>query len=220
LWSGAHRTTANWATSASLYRLGTGDDAIDTQSDDYADRLSGIQKAGWKRFVPNPYRWWLRNQDLGFVLDIGCGLGRGLKFLDGNGVGVDHNPTLIEACRSDGLTAFTAQEFLESGYAVPSRFDSMILMHVLEHLDDGQADEIFETYLPFVRSGGLVVCVTPQERGFASDPTHTVFVDDRHLVSLMKRHELAVERSRSFPLPRWFGKAFIYNEFTMRAVKS
>ena len=153
------------------------------------------------------------------MLDIGCGLGRGLKFLDGNGVGVDHNLTFVEACRRDGLTAFTAEGFLESEFAQGSRFDSLILMHVLEHLDDGQADDIFDTYLPYVRSGGSVVCVTPQERGFASDPTHTVFVDDSYLVSLLERHDLTVDRVRSFPLPRSFGKSFIYNEFTIRATK-
>lgn len=193
--------------------------AIDTQSDDYAKRLSGIQDAGWKRFVPNPYRWWLRKQNLGFVLDVGCGLGRGLKFLDGSGVGVDHNAAFIEACNRDGLTAFTGPDFLESEYAVASRFDSLMLMHVLEHLDEGQADEIFETYLPFVRSGGSVVCVTPQERGFASDPTHTNFVDDVKIAALMQRHGLTVEVARSFPLPRALGKVFIYNEFTVRGSK-
>jgi 2-polyprenyl-3-methyl-5-hydroxy-6-metoxy-1,4-benzoquinol methylase len=125
----------------------------------------------------------------------------------------------VEACRRDGLTAFTAEEFFTSEFAEESRFDSLILMHVLEHLDDGQADDIFDTYLPFVRSGGSVVCVTPQERGFASDPTHTVFVDDSYLVSLMERHDLNVASVRSFPLPRRFGKAFIYNEFTIRAIK-
>ncbi len=193
--------------------------AIDTQSDDYAERLRGIQDAGWKRFVPNPYRRWLRNQDLGFVLDIGCGLGRGLKFLDGSGVGIDHNPAFIEACRRDGLTAFIPEDFFESEYAVEARFDSLTLMHVLEHLDEGQAEEILARYLPFVRSGGAVVCVTPQERGYASDPTHTVFVDDGDITALMQRHGLNVDFARSFPLPRSFGKVFIYNEFTVRGSK-
>ncbi len=192
---------------------------IDTQSDDYAKRLAGIQRAPWKRLVPNPYRWWLRHQNLGFVLDVGCGLGRGLKFLDGSGVGIDHNPSFVAACRADGLTAFTPEEFDQSEYAEGTPFDSLILMHVLEHLEHGRADEILDAYLPRVRPNGSVVCVTPQERGFASDPTHTHFVDGDAMRALMERHGLRVERVRSFPLPRRFGKAFIYNEFTIRATK-
>lgn len=185
----------------------------DTNSSEYTDRLSRVQGARWKKHAPNPYRWWLRQQRLGFTLDVGCGLGRSLQYLDGNGVGVDHNPEFVLACKDRGLVAFTPEQFSASEFAEPGRFDSLICLHVLEHLDDGVAHALLSTYLPSVRSGGKVVLVTPQERGFASDSTHTVFVDGDSLVAVARDLGLAVDGWSSFPLPRRAGKAFIYNEF-------
>jgi len=190
---------------------------MDTASSGYTRRLSRVQSARWKAFVPNPYRWWLRRLDLGFVLDVGCGLGRSLKYLHGNGVGIDHNPDFVSSCRGDGLRAFTPDEFEGSRFDQPGKFDALIMMHVLEHLEAGQSDEILSRYLPMVRPAGRVVLVTPQERGFASDPTHTVFVDGDELVALVRRHGLEADRWRSFPLPRSAGGWWIYNEFSVVA---
>jgi len=173
----------------------------------------------WKRFVPNPYRWWIRNLDLGFVLDVGCGIGRTLRYLDGHGVGVDHNESSVAYCVEQGLQAFTPDEFARSEFAVGTPFDALILLHVLEHLEGDDGDHLIGAYLKYVKPGGRVVLVTPQERGFASDPTHTQFVVDTDHVALCARLGLRVIRSRSFPLPRWFGKAFRYNEFTTIAQK-
>jgi hypothetical protein len=115
-----------------------------------------------------------------------------LTYLDGNGVGIDHNETSVEVCRSNGLTAYTPEEFLEAETYGTGSFDALIVLHVLEHLEDGGADELLETYLPFIRPEGRVVLVTPQERGFASDETHTHLVSGSDLVALCERHGLLV----------------------------
>jgi len=59
----------------------------------YADRLESRAASRWRKYlgVQLPYRWNLRRLRLGFVLDVGCGVGRNLAHLDGNGVGVDPN---------------------------------------------------------------------------------------------------------------------------------
>ena len=54
---------------------------------------------------------------------------------------------------------------------------------------------------------------TPQERGFASDPTHLTFTDLTTAHRLCSAADLRVEQQRSFPLPRAFGRIFVYNEF-------
>jgi 2-polyprenyl-3-methyl-5-hydroxy-6-metoxy-1,4-benzoquinol methylase len=189
----------------------------DTRSSEYTTRLRKVQGASWKRYAPNPYRRWLRGQGLGFTLDIGCGLGRSLMYLDGYGVGVDHNEEFVETCHARGLTAFTPDGFGASAFAQPGRFDSLICMHVLEHLDAGQAESLLQAYLPHVRGGGKVVLVTPQELGFRSDSTHTHFVDGSDLEDLAGSLGLETEGWQSFPLPRWAGRAFIYNEFHLVA---
>ncbi|MCW2757822.1 MAG: hypothetical protein JWO46_1568 [Nocardioidaceae bacterium] len=188
-----------------------------TAGHEYAERLIGLQQVWWKRIVPvqAPYRWNIRRLRLGRVLDVGCGLGRTLHQLDGNGVGVDHNPEFVAHCRASGLTAYTPDEWPTAPEAVPESFDHIILAHVIEHIEPAVADEILTTYLPFVRPGGGVHFITPQERGYDSDETHIHFTDFDALVDLATRNGLRVEKSFSFPFPRSFGKAFVYNEFNV-----
>jgi 2-polyprenyl-3-methyl-5-hydroxy-6-metoxy-1,4-benzoquinol methylase len=187
----------------------------DTSGDDYARRLQAMQEVWWKKAlnVQAPYQWNLRRQQLGRTLDVGCGIGRNLGHLDGNGVGVDHNRTSIEAARAAGLTAFVVEEFMTSEYAVPARFDSMLAAHVVEHVEEPQALEILGSYLPFVKPGGRVVLITPQERGYASDATHVRFSGFPECAKVLQSLGMSVEKQYSFPFPRVAGRIFTYNEF-------
>lgn len=190
-----------------------------TAGAEYAARLAALENARWRRIlgVQAPYRWNIRRLNLGRVLDVGCGLGRNLAHLDGNGVGVDHNADSIAIARARGLTAFTSAEFPQSEYAVPGAFDSMLMAHVVEHLDPGYAVELVRTYLPYVKQGGQVAFITPQERGYASDSTHIAFTDFDGLRRLCEKTGLAPQRQYSFPLPRAAGRVFTYNEFVLVA---
>ena len=193
-----------------------------TEGVDYTQRLQRKGGAGWKKLlnVQAPYRWNIRRLDLGFTLDVGCGIGRNLSHLDGNGVGVDHNPTSIAACRAAGFTAFTVDDFFTSEYAVPDRFDAVLGAHLVEHVQEDEAKEIVSSYLPFLRPGGRVVFITPQERGFASDATHVRFSGFDEVGRLCTDLGLTVDRQYSFPFPRVAGKAFTYNEFVTVARKA
>ncbi|MEO8906587.1 MAG: class I SAM-dependent methyltransferase [Microbacteriaceae bacterium] len=193
-----------------------------TSGADYAQRLRRLDESRWRRVlnVQAPYRWNIRRLHLGRTLDVGCGLGRNLVHLDGNGVGVDHNAESIRIARERGLTAFTPDEFLASDECRPESFDSIILAHVVEHLSESFASELLSDYLPYLKPGGLVCLITPQERGYASDATHVTFTDFDKLAALCAQLGLAEVRHYSFPFPRAVGKLFTYNEFVMVAKKS
>lgn len=184
----------------------------------YAERLSRLETAPWKRWldVQRPYRWNLRRLQLGDVLDVGCGIGRNLVNL-GGGVGVDHNAESVDTARRRGLTAYTTTEFAHCPDAVERRYDTLLLAHVLEHLGTDVADDLVRAYLPYLRPGGRVLFITPQEAGFRTDDTHVRFVDTAGLREHADRLGLDVERSYSFPLPRAAGRLFPYNEFVLLA---
>ena len=198
------------------------DDALDTSSEAYARRLRAKQQVWWKRLLPvqAPYQWNLRRQGLGRTLDVGCGIGRNLRTLGPDSVGVDHNRAAVREARSLGLNALTVQEWADSPERRPEAFDGILLAHVIEHMDELEAEALLGSYLPYLRVGGRVLFICPQERGYASDPTHVRFADGADLERLATRCGLRPDKWFSFPFPRWTGKLFIYNEFCVRATKA
>lgn len=192
-----------------------------TSGEDYARRLQAKQQVWWKRAlnVQGPYQWNLRRQHLGRTIDVGCGIGRNLETLDPGSVGVDHNPHAVAVARERGVTALTVPEWESSALRVPAAFDGMLLAHVIEHLTEAEALPLLRDYLPYLRPDGKVFFVCPQERGYASDPTHVWFTTGDDLADLAREVGLQPQPWFSFPFPRMAGKAFLYNEFCLLAVK-
>jgi 2-polyprenyl-3-methyl-5-hydroxy-6-metoxy-1,4-benzoquinol methylase len=185
--------------------------------DEYAERLVRLQTPLWKRVidVQAPYRWNLRRLQPGRMLDVGCGIGRNLAHVPGS-VGVDPNEACVAAARHRGLAAFTPDELHEP----PASFDSLLIAHVLEHLTPEQADDLVTSYLSYLKPGGRVILITPQERTFAMDATHIWFIDFAVLEGLIAKWGLTPERAYSFPFPRWTGKVIPHNEFVAVARKA
>ncbi len=190
-----------------------------TDAPDYTERLATMEGAGWKQRldVQAPYRWNIRMLALGRTLDIGCGLGRNLAHLDGNGVGVDHNASSVAIAAKRGFDAYTPDAFAKSRHARPGAFDSLLLAHVVEHMGEDDALGLLRTYLPFVRPGGKVLVITPQEKGYTTDATHVRFCGFPEVAALCAAVDLSVQRQYSFPFPRPLGKVFPYNEFVTLA---
>jgi len=187
----------------------------------YAARLVTQEAVWWKRLldVQAPYRWNLRRLQPGFVLDVGSGLGRNLANLGGSGVGVDHNEESVRLSRQRGLTAYTPEEFAASEFATPGRFDSLLLAHVAEHLSEPEGISLLRDYVEFVKPGGKVIVICPQEKGYRTDATHVRFLDHADIRRLCEQVGATVQRQFSFPFPRPVGKVFPYNEFVVVAIR-
>jgi SAM-dependent methyltransferase len=190
-----------------------------TAGADYARRLARLEFAGWKQRVDvqAPYRWNVQRLNLGRVLDVGCGIGRNLAHLDGNGIGVDHNGDSIAVARQRGLTAYTTEEFHRTEHARSAAFDSLLFAHLAEHVSREVFLDIVRQYLPYLRPNGRVVFICPQEKGYRTDPTHVRFVDFADLLGTCADLDLDVVRQYSFPFPRVAGTVFPYNEFVVVA---
>ncbi len=192
-----------------------------TGTADYTRRLTKLEQSWLHRLVPVqlPYRWNLRRWDLGFVLDVGCGIGRNLRNLDGNGVGVDHNRTSVEQARQSGLNAYVTSDFFGTQFARPGRFDSLLVAHVLEHVSNEDQVQLLGTFLPYVKPGGKVVLITPQEAGYASDASHINFTDTDRLIQLIHGQSCRLQSAYSFPFPRSAGRYFKHNEFVAVGIR-
>jgi len=187
-------------------------------TDAYAERLKN-RLVWWKRLldVQAPYRWNLRRLKPGNMLDVGCGLGRNLEHVRGHGVGVDPNLACLDAARASGFTVYTPEEFAASPQAKARVFDSILIAHVMEHMDFVEALALLKANLAYLNPGGQVILITPQERGYALDDTHVHFMDEAELKRLCDLAGLTVTRAYSYPFPRWAGRLFPYNEFVVTA---
>jgi 2-polyprenyl-3-methyl-5-hydroxy-6-metoxy-1,4-benzoquinol methylase len=194
---------------------------MDVNDPAYAESLLARQGKWWKRAlnVQWPYRMFLRSLGLGLTLDVGCGVGRNLRTLGHNGVGVDTNETAVRLARRQGFEAFTVQDFPASKWARAGAFDALLLAHVLEHMTRDDAIGMLRSWLPYLKPGGRTVLITPQEKGFRSDPTHVTFMDFDELTLITQTLGLVVTRRCSFPFPRLGGRFFTYNEFVVIAQK-
>lgn len=189
---------------------------------DYADRLIRLRSVWWKRLidVQAPYRRNIRRLRLGRTLDIGCGIGRNLQHLGEGAVGVDHNPHSVAIARAQGLRAYTVTEFRNSADGIPGSYDTLLLAHVVEHMDREGALHILRDYLQFLKPRARMVLITPQEAGYRSDKTHVRSVDFAGAADLATAVGFEVACRYSFPFPRVIGKVFPYNEFVTVAKRS
>jgi len=192
-----------------------------TAHESYTNRLITIEKAWWRKILDPqiPYRWFLKKQSPGFMLEIGCGIGRNLLNNGGQGVGLDHNPSSVALARGRGLTAFTPSQFLESRYNQDSSYDSLLLAHVVEHMTAQEAKKLVQQYLRYLKPGGKLILICPQKAGFKSDSTHVEYFDLVKMQELAEGLGLLVLKQESFPFPPFIGRFFVYNEWVLVASK-
>ena len=187
----------------------------DTRDQEYTQHLVTLENVWWKKLIGAQalYAWNLRRLEPGFMLDIGCGIGRNLRHIGGSGVGIDHNRHSVGHARNQGLEAYTTEEFRQSEHNQPGRFDSILLSHVAEHMTYVDYVALLMEYGPLLRDGGRILVFCPQEAGFKTDSSHVEFMDFVKLRRATEEAGLKPEREYSFPFPRFAGRVFPYNEF-------
>ena len=127
---------------------------------------------------PEPHQVELLSRLSGRVLDVGCGVGRHLLWLQEHGieaVGIDHSPGAIEVCRQRGcrdvhVGAPADLEFPED------HFDAAIMFGNNAGIG-GTAEgceEIFRRLARWVRPGGLLIA-EGREAAVANSPGHAEY---------------------------------------------
>ena len=155
----------------------------------------------------------------GPTLDFGCGVGELLRRPPAGSAGVEYNRSTVEFCQALGLPVQwydgSADEWTPSGVFPGSEFRSMVLSHVLEHLDDPG-----DVLVKLLRAGATrgitrVLVIVPGPAGFRIDPTHRTFVDLEMLADrrLFENTGFKLYSSAYFPLnSRGPGNWFPYHE--------
>ena len=197
-----------------------------TNSSAYFEELNSNTTKLWKKFLPLqlPYKYNLRRQSLGKVLEIGAGLGRNQAFLN-DSVGVEHNPRSVQLCQKMGYRVLFPASFHNEfkPFTGPEAvFDSILMSHVLEHIENENQVKVLKEYIPYLKPNGKIFLVTPQEVGYKSTSSHITWTDFARLEMIINQigEEFKVVKSFSFPLPRIFGKVFKYNEFNVLASRN
>jgi 2-polyprenyl-3-methyl-5-hydroxy-6-metoxy-1,4-benzoquinol methylase len=180
----------------------------DTTGRWYTDRLVAMDedRSLIRRIYLVTYRQHIRRLVRGRALDIGCGVGSNLRFLSSDSVGVEHNPTSVEAARARGFTAYVTDDFHAHAHEHRASFDTLLIAHVMEHMTHEDGVGLLKSYLPYLKPGGRVVILTPQDPNCENDPTHVRYVDFPAARALTDAVGLEVTQQHGYPLPLPLGR--------------
>ena len=155
----------------------TNPDAYDGRYTRYQSDRSDLRK--WVRgFYPRSAARLVR----GPTIDFGCGIGELLRVLPEGSTGLELNAATVEHCVAQGLDVLH-YDADDDGWsmsplrATGRRYGSMVMSHVLEHLD--RPVECLNRLLLAARGLGVerALVIVPGRSGYGTDATHLTFVD-------------------------------------------
>lgn len=176
------------------------DQEFDQNYTDYQTNRSLLRK-----WVRRAYLRSAASQLAGPTLDFGCGVGELLERLPRGSRGLEYNLSTVEFCRRKGLPVDAYDGFADDWAltALPagSRFESMVVSHVLEHLQEPA--QVLRRLLLASHKLGVhrVLAIVPGRAGFRIDATHHTFVDRALLTdaAIVQDTGFSVHRVRYFP---------------------
>lgn len=176
-----------------------------------------INRSAARKLIRRLYLWKARSYLEGKTLDIGCGVGELLATLPPGSRGLEYNRDTVVYCRGLGLNVEWydgfADDWMLSPISSAEGFDSMVISHVLEHLETPSA--VLPKLLAAASNLGIhrVLVIVPTRAGYASDPTHLTFVDREMLDAAIDETPWKTARSQYFPgNSRRVGNRFRYHE--------
>jgi O-antigen chain-terminating methyltransferase len=118
----------------------------------------------------------------GAILDLGCGRGEWLRWLQGRGhqaCGIDSNPVMVKLCQSHGLSVQVADLLQYLRQQASGSHALITAFHVIEHLPFDVLFEMVQQIHRVLVPGGLVVLETPNPENLIVG-AHTFYHDFSH----------------------------------------
>jgi len=189
-------------------------------NEEYGSAYTAYQtnRSAWRKLVRRLYLNSAAKALSGPTLDFGCGVGELLARLPKGSKGLEYNRASVDLCRQRGLDVVWYDGYADnwrlSTLPKDSHFQSMVLSHVLEHLEDPMA--VLRALLRSAKGVGVdrVLIIVPCRVGYGSDATHRTYVDwDMLTNSLDADCGYAIAEHRYFPINNFSaGNWFRYQE--------
>ena len=138
-------------------------------------------KNSYYEYIKTIRSHYLNHFDKGLkVLDIGCGDGVFMEYLDKEGYdvfGLDTSTDAVESCKKKQLSVFNenALSFLQKK---EDSFGSIMCSHLIEHISIDEIHNLIESCYNALANNGILVILTPNVKTllggitFWDDPTH------------------------------------------------
>jgi len=167
-----------------------------------------------RRLFRNYYLETAANLITGKTIDFGCGVGELLKYLPDGSLGLEVNRASVKYCQDLDLNV-EYYDPIEDNYLlrdfIPGEFDSLIICHVLEHLQNPEV--VLNLLLESAERLGIqkVVVIVPGRKGFKSDDTHITFIDQSFFSrnNLEKTNSFIITSQYLFPINSPFFENFL-----------
>jgi 2-polyprenyl-3-methyl-5-hydroxy-6-metoxy-1,4-benzoquinol methylase len=181
------------------------------------------------------YEWytrhWLPENLTGPILDIGCGSGQFLHFLNKKGYtnieGIDIDLKQIEIAKTLGFSvkATPALDYLENS---TSQYDLIVMLDIIEHFTREELYPLIEAAVRKLRSGGRLIASVPNAESptglqcIFTDITHEIAFTPMSLEELLFCHNLEMLDLRDpWPAPVSIKRRLYYSFVrSMRFVES
>jgi SAM-dependent methyltransferase len=176
-------------------------------NEEYGSAYTNYQtnRSALRKFVRRVYLSSAAKALAGPTLDFGCGVGELLARLPEGSKGVEYNRASVDFCRQHGLNVTWydgyADDWQLSTLPEGQRFQSMVISHVLEHLEDPM--NVLRALLRWAKSAGVqrVLIILPGRAGYAADNTHRTYIDWEMLREFLEEeHCWTAARRKYFPV--------------------
>jgi len=125
---------------------------------------TGAEFELYRRYFRKNYQKFMPKDKNAPILDIGCGMGHFLYFLQQEGhtniLGIDVSGECVDFCKSKAFNVIKADifEFLESN---KQKFECIIMNDILEHLKKEEIVKVLDLIRANLKEGGTFVCKVP-----------------------------------------------------------
>jgi 2-polyprenyl-3-methyl-5-hydroxy-6-metoxy-1,4-benzoquinol methylase len=128
-----------------------------SETHEHAEQIKNLYRENISRFLPE-------DKEI-HVLDVGCGMGFAMMFLQDLGYasveGIDVDYAQVQSCLSKKLNVTQVEDSNEFLYRMSGRYDLIIALDVIEHIPHERQLDFVRAIQGALKPGGKIICTVP-----------------------------------------------------------